>query len=73
MKIQNEKFKLIMYLIYTIVYEGAVWGIWISLFILYNLSGWSVIIAILMSAAQLKPNYFGLDYNLETCEECKNN
>ncbi len=66
---KNEKFKLGLFLIYTIVYESMVWGIWLYLFITMNVSGWSVIIAMLMSGAQLKPQHFGLPYKIRLFED----
>ncbi len=68
-EIKNEKFKLGLFFLYTIVYESMVWGIWLYLFVIMSVSGWSVILAILMSAAQLKPRYFGLPYKLKLIED----
>ena len=70
-EIKNEKFKLGLFLIYTIIYESMVWGIWLYLFVMLGVSGWSVILAMLMSAAQLKPQYFGLPYKLKLFEDGK--
>ncbi|MCD6435363.1 MAG: hypothetical protein J7L15_03165, partial [Clostridiales bacterium] len=67
-EIKNEKFKLTMFVIYTIIYEVIVWGIWLYLFIIMSISGWSVIIAMIMSSSQLRPQHFGLPYKLKLFE-----
>lgn len=59
-KVTNEKFKWSMFIIYTILFEAAVWGVWFYLFTVILIPGWTVIIAILMSGAQFKPAHFGL-------------
>lgn len=70
-EIKNEKFKLFMFLFYTFVYEAAVWGVWLALFVFLHIPGWSVIVAILMSAAQLQPKHFGLPYKTKKIKDTK--
>jgi len=60
--ISNEKFKLVLFLIYTILYECLIWGL-VAASIYYLHWYWLIIIVgIIMSGAQFKPWHFGLKY-----------
>jgi len=63
--IENEKFKLVLFTLYTILYEILVWGLVASSIYFLNWSEWTVVVGMLMSASQLKPKHFGLKYKVE--------
>jgi hypothetical protein len=63
--IKNEKFKLTLFIIYTILYECLIWGLVASSIYYLEWSEWTVVIGILMSGVQLDPSYFGLDYEIK--------
>jgi hypothetical protein len=60
--IENEKFKLILFTIYTIMYESLIWGLTASSIYYVNMDKWIILVAIVMSSAQLRPIHFGLPY-----------
>lgn len=62
MKVENEKFKIAMFTIYTILYECLVWGLTASAIYYLHFSSWLILVGIIMSGAQLKPWHFGLNY-----------
>lgn len=66
MKVENEKFKLILFLIYTIVFEAMVLGGFGYVIFFMNYSMWLLIPMILLSGSQLKPKHFGLNYKIDT-------
>jgi len=51
---------VIIFAIYSILYEAIIWGIFGWAVFVKDHSGWWVIIAIISSAAQLKPAAFGI-------------
>lgn len=60
------KFNLLMFTVYTIVFELLVWlGFGWVVFIDGN-SGWWMLLALFMSGAQLKPKHFGLDFPINS-------
>jgi len=61
----NEKFKLILFTIYTILYECLIWGGFFYIVFVFDGSAWWAALAVFMSSAQLKPKHFGLPYNLK--------
>jgi len=61
---KDEKFKLMLFLFYTILYESLVWGLVVSAIYFLNWNEWTVLVGIIMSASQLKPSHFGLEYKL---------
>ena len=61
----NEKFKLSMFVFYTIVYEILIWGLFLYLIVYENWNEWTIVVAIIMSGSQLKPKHFGLRYNIK--------
>lgn len=63
--IENEKFKLTLFLIYTIIYEVLIWGLTSASIYFLNCSFWIIIVGMIMSNAQLKPKHFGLKYKIE--------
>lgn len=62
---ENEKFKLIIFVIYTILYETLIWGMVAGAIYYLKWNEWTVLVGIIMSGAQLKPNHFGLKYKLD--------
>ena len=72
--IQNEKFKLVLFTIYTILYESLIWGLVAAAIYYLKWNEFTVIVGILMSSSQFKPWHFGLHYkdpNPEKTEEQK--
>jgi len=67
---KNEKFKLTLFLIYTIIYESLIWGLVASAIYYLNWNEWTVLVGVIMSGAQLKPKHFGLPYKINK-EETK--
>lgn len=65
MSSENEIFKLVLFFIYTILYEGFIWYGFFILVTKYNMSLWLIIVAIIMSGSQLSPKHFGLNYITE--------
>jgi len=66
--IRNEKFKLIMFLVYTILYECLVWIGFFFIVFIYDGSPWWAALAVFMSMSQLKPKHFGLKYKIEKAD-----
>jgi len=60
--IENEKFKLTLFVVYTILYEFMIWGLVASAIYYLNWNESTVLVGIIMSGAQLKPKHFGLPY-----------
>jgi uncharacterized ion transporter superfamily protein YfcC len=50
----NVRFKLIIFLIYTIFYECLVWGLIASAIYFLHWSEWFILLGILMSGSQLR-------------------
>ena len=63
--IPNEKFKLFMFFMYTIIYEVLIWGLFLYLIVYHDWNEWTIVTAIIMSASQLKPRHFGLKYKID--------
>lgn len=61
MKNVSEGTKLFYFLLYTVLYEGMIWGMFMYLIMYQNWSEWTVIIAIIMSSAQFQPRHFGIE------------
>jgi hypothetical protein len=59
-----ELSKLILFTIYTIVYECLIWGLTASAIYYLHWSEWTVLVGMIMSGSQLKPNHFGLNYSI---------
>jgi len=64
----NEKFKLSLFVIYTLLYECLIWGLTASVIYFLQWSEWTVLVAIIMSSAQLTPRHFGLNYKIKDKE-----
>ena len=64
-KIDHERFKLVVFAIYTVIYEGIIWGIFSYAIFMIGESGWWMILAVVMSSSQLKPKHFGLPYKIK--------
>ena len=54
------KTKLITFTIYSILFESIVWGLFGWAVFIKGHSGWWVLVALLLSGAQLKPKHFGI-------------
>ena len=63
--IPNEKFKLFMFFMYTIMYEVLIWGLFLYLIVYHDWNEWTIVVAIIMSGSQLKPKHFGLKYKID--------
>ena len=61
MKYTNDKFTLVLFVIYTIFYETLIWGLTASS--IYYLQWPIIIVAIFMSSNQLKYNSFYVKFN----------
>ena len=55
------KFNLLMFVIYSILFELIVWGLFGWAVFINGNSGWWFLLAVLLSGSQLKPKHFGLD------------
>jgi len=67
-KIHNERLKIILFTIfatYIIIYELMIWTLVASSVYFLHWSAWILLLGVLMSTSQLKPIYFGLDYNIK--------
>jgi len=60
--ITNEKTKLALFTIYTLIYEILIWGVFLYLIVYQNWNEWTIVLAMLMSASQIQPEHFGLYY-----------
>jgi len=65
---QVPKFTLVMFVIYTIIYELIIWGGVGYLLFALNWSEWTIVVGILMSSAQLKLEHFDSNYALKKQE-----
>jgi len=61
----DEKFKLIIFAIYTILYELLIWSLFLYLIVVEQWSEWTIIVAMIMSNSQLQPIHFGLNYKVK--------
>lgn len=52
--------RVIVFAIYSILYEAIIWGIFGWAVFVNGRSGWWVLVAIICSGAQLKPKHFGI-------------
>ncbi|MEK0451990.1 MAG: hypothetical protein RL088_4258 [Verrucomicrobiota bacterium] len=52
--------RVIVFAIYSILYEAIIWGIFAYAVFVKDRSGWWVLVAIMCSGAQLKPQHFGI-------------
>lgn len=61
----KDEFKLILFLIYTILWQGMVWyGFYHIVFVLGK-SAWWVVLAIVLAGSQFKPPRFGLPFGAD--------
>jgi len=51
--------------VYSIIFESIVWGIFGWAVFIDNHSGWWMLLALLISGAQLKPKHFNIEVNKE--------
>ena len=52
--------KILIFAIYSVLYEGIIWGLFGWAVFVKGHSGWWMILATLMSMSQLKPQSFGI-------------
>lgn len=52
--------RVIVFAIYSILYEAIIWGIFGYAVFVKDRSGWWVLVAIMCSEAQLKPKHFDI-------------
>jgi len=57
--------RILIFAIYTILYEAIVWGVFGYAVFIAGHSGWWVLLAVLISAGQLKPKHFGVYYEVD--------
>ena len=51
---------IIVFAIYSVLYEAIIWGIFGWAVFIDGNSGWWILVAIICSGAQLKPKHFGI-------------
>lgn len=56
----SENFKVAMFALYSVLFEGIVWSLFGYAVFWQNRSGWWILVALLLSGAQLKPKHFGI-------------
>ena len=61
----NDKFTLVLFVIYTIFYEFLIWGLTASAIYFLNWSEWTVLVAICISSLQLKYSSFYVKNGVE--------
>lgn len=69
----NDKFTLVLFVIYTVFYESLIWGLTASAIYFLNWSEWTVLVAILMSSSQLQYRSFYVKFNFDENDELKLN
>lgn len=58
---ENDKTSaLLIFAIYSVLYEFLIWGIFGYAVFIKEYSGWWIFVAVLASASQLKPKHFGI-------------
>ena len=66
-KYANDKFTLVLFVIYTIFYESLIWGLTACAIYFLNWSPYTVLVAMIMSSSQLK--YRSFYVKIETPEK----
>jgi hypothetical protein len=59
----SEKFKLTMFLIYTIFWQSMIWGGTFYIVFVLHESAWWVVVSVSLASSQFKPDMFGLNYD----------
>lgn len=59
--------RVIVFAVYTICFEAIVWGIFAWAVFIQGFSGWWMLLAIALSASQMKPQHLGISQH--TTEE----
>lgn len=49
--------------VYSVLFEAIIWGLFGWAVFVNGYSGWWIIVAVIMSACQLKPKHFGIEQN----------
>lgn len=57
---ESQLGKVVVFAIYSILFEGIVWGMFGYAVFIQNRSNWWLLVAIIISGAQLKPRHFGI-------------
>lgn len=56
----SEHLRMFYFVLYTVLYEGLIWGVFVYLMVFQGWSEMTVIVAIILSGAQFKPQHFGI-------------
>jgi len=56
----KESTRVFYFVLYTVLYEGLIWGVFLYLIVAQDWNEWTIIVAIMMSGAQFKPRHFGI-------------
>ena len=51
---------MVFFLLYTVLYEGLIWGAFLYLIVVLGWSEWTIIVAVIMSSSQFQPRHFGI-------------
>ena len=69
MKTENERLKLVLFTVYTLLYEFLIWGLVASAIHHLQWNEWTVLVGLFASSQQLRPKSFGLKYTKEENED----
>ena len=72
MQYTNDKFTLVLFVIYTIFYESLVWGLTASAIYFLHWHWPIIIVAMIMSASQLKYKSFYLYSEMKKTKDTQN-
>ena len=72
MQYTNDKFTLVLFVIYTIFYESLVWGLTASAIYFLHYEWPIIIVAMIMSASQLKYKSFYLYSEMKKTKDTQN-
>lgn len=67
----NALGKIIVFAVYSVLYELIIWGIFGWAVFVKGYSGWWMVLAVIMSGAQLKPKHFGIQVTKPVKKESK--
>ncbi len=57
----SQTLKVFFFMIYSVLYELIIWSTFLFLIVILNWSAWTILLAILMSGAQLKAKSFDIN------------
>ena len=72
MQYTNDKFTLVLFVIYTIFYESLVWGLTASAIYFLHYEWPIIIVSMIMSASQLKYKIFYLHSEMKKTKDTQN-